>query len=80
MNGEKHNGEQQKGAEDLWAPVTVPTDQPAAHDRQQTNDQQLTATGHGDKQRAVPGDEAAEPLLSTPQEPDREFEGEEIDL
>ncbi|MFJ8855168.1 hypothetical protein [Streptomyces sp. NPDC102437] len=52
MNGEKHNGEKQQGAEDLWAPVTVPTDQPTAHDRQQADHQrQLTATGYGDEQR-----------------------------
>lgn len=46
MNGEKHKGEQRKGAEDLWVPVTVPSDQPTAHDPQQ-----LTAAGDGDEQR-----------------------------
>jgi hypothetical protein len=32
VNGEKHNGEQHKSAEDLWAPVTVPIENPAEHD------------------------------------------------
>lgn len=32
MNGEKHNGERHKGTEDLWAPVTVPTENPMAYD------------------------------------------------
>ncbi|MFF4828210.1 hypothetical protein ACFY20_35595 [Streptomyces sp. NPDC001312] len=47
MNGEKQNGE------DLWAPVTVPTDQPTAYDQQQADYQQKrTAAGYGEEQRA----------------------------
>ncbi|MFI7352088.1 hypothetical protein ACIBSR_38280 [Streptomyces sp. NPDC049936] len=51
MNGEKHNGEQQK-SEDLWAPVTVPADQPAYDQQQAAHQRQLTAAGYGDEQRA----------------------------
>ncbi|MFD5906555.1 hypothetical protein ACFWHG_34350 [Streptomyces microflavus] len=51
MNGEKHNGEQQK-SEDLWAPVTVTAIQPVPHDQQQAARQrQLTAAGYGEEQR-----------------------------